>query len=98
MFRPGFYFRGADSHRSRRPDNALHEIHRCAKTWIWGFEYYAPKSTEIVYRGHRSLLWKTDFARTYLQQFPDLELVREERFPYLQDANIDTAFLLRRKS
>ena len=28
--------------------NALSEIHRCASTWIWGFEYYAPETTEIV--------------------------------------------------
>ncbi len=76
---------------------ALEEIHRCARTWIWGFEYYAPKTTEVVYRGHDSLLWKTDFAQAYQQQFHDLELVREERFRYLDNENVDTAFLLRRR-
>jgi pseudaminic acid biosynthesis-associated methylase len=77
---------------------ALTEIHRCARTWIWGFEYYAPETTEIVYRGHESLLWKTDFARAYLNQFDDLELAREERFRYLENGNVDTAFLLRRRT
>lgn len=77
---------------------ALAEIHRCTRTWIWGFEYYSPETTEIVYRGHQSLLWKTDFARAYLQQFEDLELVREERCRYLDNENVDTGFLLRRKS
>jgi pseudaminic acid biosynthesis-associated methylase len=77
---------------------ALGEIHRCARTWIWGFEYYAPETTEIVYRGHDSLLWKTDFARAYLQQFNDLELLQEERLQYLDNENVDTAFLLRRKA
>lgn len=76
---------------------ALAEIHRCARTWIWGFEYYAPQTTEVVYRGHDSLLWKTDFAQAYQQQFDDLELVREERFRYLDNENVDTAFLLRRR-
>ena len=50
---------------------AIEEIHRCARTWIWGFEYYAPQTTEVVYRGHNSLLWKTDFARAYQQQFDE---------------------------
>ena len=77
--------------------NALSEIHRCASAWIWGFEYYAPETTEIVYRGHHALLWKTDFARAYLQHFRDLKLVREERFRYLDRDNVDSAFLLRRE-
>lgn len=77
---------------------ALAEIHRCTRRWIWGFEYYAPETTKVVYRGHRSLLWKTDYARLYLQQFQDLKLVREERFRYLSNDNVDTAFLLQRKA
>ena len=76
---------------------ALAEIHRCARTWIWGFEYYAPETTEVMYRGHQSLLWKTDFARAYLQQFEGLELAREDHFRYLENENVDTGFLLRRK-
>src|SRR5437879_5779608 len=42
---------------------ALDEIHRCAKTYIWGMEYYAPEVAEVSYRGHDSLLWKMDYAR-----------------------------------
>lgn len=76
---------------------ALREIHRSAKHWIWGFEYYAPEMTEVVYREHKSLLWKSDYAHLYLEQFPDLELVCEERFRYVENDNLDTAFLLRRK-
>jgi len=77
---------------------ALKEIHRCTRTWIWGFEYYAPETAEIVYRGQHSLLWKTDFARAYLEEFDDLELAQEERLRYLDNENVDTAFLLRRKA
>jgi hypothetical protein len=73
------------------------EIHRCSKTWIWGLEYYAPELTEIPYRGHRNLMWKTDYAQLYLKSFSDLELVLEERLPYLTDSNVDTMFLLRHK-
>jgi pseudaminic acid biosynthesis-associated methylase len=76
--------------------SALAEIHRCTKQWIWGFEYYAPETTEVTYRGHKSLLWKTDYSRMHLEKFRDLELVREERLRYLGNENVDTAFLLRR--
>lgn len=76
---------------------AVAEIHRCSRQWVWGMEYYAPQMTEIVYREHRDLLWKGDYAHLYLERFSDLELVREERMPYLETGNIDTMFLLRRK-
>jgi pseudaminic acid biosynthesis-associated methylase len=76
---------------------ALAEIYRCAKTWIWGHEYYAPAMTEVAYRGHENLLWKTDYVGAYLQQFSDLESVREERLRYFENENLDAVFLLRRK-
>ena len=74
---------------------ALAEIHRCTRKWVWGMEYYAPQMTEVVYRGNSNLLWKTDYARLYLDTFADLELVREERIPYLETENVDTIFLLK---
>jgi pseudaminic acid biosynthesis-associated methylase len=77
---------------------ALDEIHRCSRRYIWGMEYYAPEETEVSYRDHTGLLWKMDYARRYLERFPDLELVREQRLPYLESANIDTVFLLRKNS
>jgi pseudaminic acid biosynthesis-associated methylase len=76
---------------------ALEEIHRCSRTYIWGMEYYASQETEVRYRGQRGLLWKADYARLYLDRFPDLELVREQRLPYLENENVDTVFLLRKK-
>jgi pseudaminic acid biosynthesis-associated methylase len=76
---------------------AMDEIHRCARTWIWGLEYYAPQMTEVVYRGHENLLWKADYARTYLERFPDLELSQEKRLSYVENQNVDSVFLLRRK-
>jgi pseudaminic acid biosynthesis-associated methylase len=77
--------------------NALDEIYRCSRTYIWGMEYYAPEAAEVSYRSHSGLLWKMDYARRYLDRFPDLELVREQRLPYLENANVDTVFLLRKR-
>ena len=76
---------------------AMKEIHRCARRFIWGFEYYADEYTEIIYRGNRNLLWKANFARMYLNQFEDLELVSEERLKYLDSDNVDTMFLLKKR-
>jgi len=76
---------------------AMDEIHRCARTFIWGMEYYAPKLTRVNYRSHSDLLWKRDFAECYLQRFDDLELVREQRLPYVEGSNEDTVFLLKKK-
>ena len=76
---------------------ALAEIYRVAKAWIWGSEYYAPSATEINYRGHDTLLWKSDFSKAYQNQFPDLQLIREEQLRYLDNPNIDAVFLLKKQ-
>ena len=76
---------------------AIEEIHRCAKTYIWGSEYYADGIKQVNYRGHEKLLWKMDYAREYLGRFKDMELVREWYLPYLENQNVDTMFLLRKK-
>jgi pseudaminic acid biosynthesis-associated methylase len=73
---------------------AMAEIYRCTRKYIWGFEYYAAEQTEVSYRGHEGLLWKADFAALYQQQFPDLKLIRQEIYPYLDDDNRDVMFLL----
>jgi pseudaminic acid biosynthesis-associated methylase len=75
---------------------ALDEIHRCSRTFIWGLEYFSSDAVEVPYRDHDSLLWKMDYARRYLERFSDLELIREQRLPYLQNDNEDAVFLLKK--
>lgn len=77
---------------------ALKEIHRCSRDYIWGTEYYADSYTEVRYRGNNNLLWKTDFASLYLNSFKDLELVKEKKLKYLEDENVDTMFLIRKRN
>jgi len=76
---------------------AMDEIYRCTRSYIWGMEYYSTDVAEVSYRGHSQLLWKMNYARQYLERFPDLELVREQRLPYLENKNVDAVFLLRKK-
>ncbi len=76
---------------------ALAEIHRCSRRYIWGFEYYADTLTDVPYRGLPNMCWKRDFAQLYLDQFPDLTLTKQRRFPYTSDSNEDAMFLLEKK-
>lgn len=73
---------------------ALDEIYRCANCYIWGWEYYAEEYTPVPYRGRNGLLWKANFARLYLDRFPDLRLLKEKRVPYLINSDANTMFLL----
>jgi len=74
----------------------LDEVHRCTRTYILGMEYYAPTVTEVNYRDRNELLWKMDYAQQYLDRFKDLEVVQEQRLPYLENDNVDSMFLLRK--
>ncbi len=73
------------------------EIYRVTRDYIWGFEYWAERCTEVSYRGHQSLLWKGDYAKLYLEAFSDLVLVKQEKLKYAKDPNVDAMFLLRKK-
>ena len=77
-------------------NKALDEINRCAKQYIWGFEYFADKYQSVPYRGRDDLLWKGNFAQCYLDRYSDLELVKERRLPYVGESNVDAMFLLKR--
>ena len=75
----------------------MNEMYRCARRYIFGFEYYSEIPTEIEYRGHGDLLWKADFARKYLELFDDMDLVKEEKIKYTDNENVDCMFLLKKR-
>ena len=75
---------------------ALKEIYRVSKKYIWGYEFYNPKYIPINYRGNKDYHWKGDFAKIYMDLFPDLKLIKEKRYKYLNGKNVNTAFLLKK--
>lgn len=79
-------------------NGALDEIYRCTNRYIWGFEYYSSSGYQAVnYRGDSNLLWKTDFAKLFLDRFPDTELVKEHKYHYMKEGKlVDQAFLLKK--
>ncbi len=77
-------------------DKVVSEMCRVSKNWIWGFEYYAPEYTEVKYRNHKDLLWKTDFSSVFTNGCKNLNTVREEKIECLDElGNIDQAYLLK---
>lgn len=74
--------------------NVMSEVHRCSNRYIWGFEYFAEEYTEVEYRGEKNLLWKANFPQMYRDFFHDLRLIKEKRFRYIKNNNIDQMFLL----
>lgn len=83
---------------SRNIKQAMEEIYRCSKKYVWGFEYFAQNYTEVEYRGKKNLLWKADFSNIYLGYFSDLRLVKEKKFKYLDSDDQDAMFLLEKKT
>jgi len=78
-------------------NKALDEIYRCSRKYIWGLEYYSKGYVEVDYRGCNDLLWKTDFLNLYLNRFPELKLIKEIKYHYLQDKKlVDQVFLLKK--
>ena len=78
-------------------NDVLDEIHRCTKNYIWGSEYFSENYIKVDYRGHNELLWKTNFAKLYLDRFSDIQLVKERKYPYLEDKKlVDQVFLLKK--
>lgn len=78
---------------------AMQEIYRCAGRYIWGMEYYSHGQVEVEYRGVHEMLWKADFARIYLDTFPDLRLVKQTIYPHFEAKEVerkaeDAMFLL----
>lgn len=65
-------------------DTVYKKLYKASSKYILICEYYNPSPTEIVYRGHKSKLFKRDFAGEMLDKFSDLELV-DYGFSYHRD-------------
>lgn len=75
-------------------EKIIEEMYRCSNRYIWGFEYYSQTTEEIKYRGESNLLWKSDFAHSFIKKYQNLKLVKEERYKYLDSDNYDSMYLL----
>ncbi|MFC1577317.1 pseudaminic acid biosynthesis-associated methylase [Candidatus Omnitrophota bacterium] len=79
-------------------NRAIKEIHRCSRVYIWGFEYYSKRYEEVLYRGHKDLLWKANFSGIYKEIFPGLKVVKISFLEHLDNSgNTDAMFLLKKR-
>lgn len=76
---------------------AVQEICRVSRDYIWGFEYFEKKYTEIPYRGHRNVLWKTNFPALFKKASPNLKLVKQRLYQHQADAGKHDVMYLFRK-
>lgn len=76
---------------------AIDEMYRTSKRYIWGFEYYAEGYQEVQYRGNEDKLWKTNFMQLFLERYPDLHVVKEKKYKYVQNENVDQMYLLEKR-
>lgn len=76
----------------------MSEMVRCTKSYIMGFEYYAPETTDVNYRGNTGFLWKADFAKIFMNNFPQLKELKRDYYKYVNDDNVDYAYLLQKQS
>ena len=58
-----------------------------------------PEEYQIInYRGSDSLLWKTDFAKLFLDRFPGLRIVCKRIIKYKNNENLDIMYLLEKRN
>ena len=82
------------------PENiheVLSEIYRCSSKYIWGWEYYSDSYEKVVYRENEELLWKADFAKLYIEHFPDLVLVKSKRVELQKEKGKNNQMFLLKK-
>jgi len=62
----------------------MSEMVRCSKKYIWGFEYYADKVTEIPYHNNANLMWKAPYKQIFMDGHKELKSVKEKIYPYIK--------------
>ncbi|MFH1171412.1 MAG: pseudaminic acid biosynthesis-associated methylase [bacterium] len=76
--------------------NAIREMVRCSKKYLWGFEYFNETEQEIPYRGNRNVLWKNNFPKLFLTYAPKLKLVKMKFYKYTDSTNRDVMYLFKK--
>lgn len=77
-------------------ESLIRKIVDLSAKYIFGFEYYSDKLEEIKYHDHSNVCWKQNFPLLYMKLFPQLKVVKQEKFNYKNNDLNDVAYLLRK--
>ena len=77
-------------------ESVIRKIVDLSAKYVFGFEYYSDKLEEIKYRDHSNVCWKQDFPLLFTKLFPQLKIVKQEKFSYKNSEMNDVAYILRK--
>lgn len=76
-------------------NQAIKEIIRVSNKFIFSLEYFSPILEEIIYRNNSDLSWKTNFEQLFLDENPNLKVIKNKKFNYVENPELtDKATLL----
>jgi len=80
-------------------EEALKEMVRCSRKYVYCQEYYAKEITEIKnYHGKNNIVWKRDFEKLFEREFVNLKLLKSRKYNYSDNDNVETVFLFEKES
>ena len=63
---------------------------RLTKKFIFGFEYFSEKLTEVKYRDHSNLLWKQNFPLLFTK---NMKLIKDKKMYWKNENLCDVAYI-----
>lgn len=76
-------------------NQAIKEIIRVSNKFIFSLEYFSPTLEEIIYRNNSDLSWKTNFEQLFLDENPNLKVIKNKKYNYVKEPELtDKATLL----
>ena len=77
-------------------DSIIRKIINLTHRYIFGFEYYSDNLVEIKYRNYQNVCWKQNFPLLFKKLSPSLQVIKEEKFHYVNADLVDVAYLLQK--
>jgi len=75
-------------------NSVIEKMVNLSSKYIFGFEYYSDELVEIPYRSHSQRCWKQNFPLLFKKLFPDLQIVKQKKIPYLNSQLSDIVYLI----
>ena len=71
-------------------NDIVNKMIRLTKKFIFGFEYFSEKLTEVKYRDHSNLLWKQNFPLLFTK---NMKLIKDKKMYWKSENLCDVAYI-----